>query len=59
TEFNFRLANQHIDIEHCIGVVKGRFPILSECGVYLLNEDDIIRVCKIQCVCFAQHNMCI
>ncbi|EGZ26287.1 hypothetical protein PHYSODRAFT_422204, partial [Phytophthora sojae] len=58
-EFNFRLATQRIAIEHCIGIIKGRFPFLSECATYLLDEVDLIRVCKRQRACFVLHNVCI
>ncbi|KAE9058658.1 hypothetical protein PF010_g30916 [Phytophthora fragariae] len=58
-QFNFRLSSQRIAIEHCIGVMKGRFPFLSECAAYLLSEDDIVRICKRQRACFTLHNVCI
>ncbi len=57
--FNRLLSRARIAIEHCIGMVKARFPFLSLHGVHLGEDGAAERLCKTQRVCFMLHNISI
>ncbi len=57
--FNYFLASARIAIEHCIGILKARFPILLCLRGLIQTDDDIVRMCNLLVVCFILHNMCI
>ncbi len=57
--FNYALARARIAIEHCIGILKARFPILMCLRGHIQSDDDIIKMCRLLVVCFILHNMCI
>lgn len=57
--FNYLLSKARIGIEHCIGIMKGRFPILSLMSIYLTDDEAAMRLCNVQRACFILHNICI
>lgn len=56
---NYALAKTRIPIEHFIGMMKGQYPILCDYTIHLTDESAILRLCKMQRVCFTFHNICI
>ncbi|KAH9080070.1 hypothetical protein Ae201684P_009016 [Aphanomyces euteiches] len=58
-QFNRLLSKARIIIEHCIGVVKSRFPCLSLYGIHLAEKGAAMRLLKTQRACFVLHNTCI
>jgi hypothetical protein len=58
-KFNYLLARARITIEHCIGIIKARFPVLSYLRERLQTDDDLEYVCRKVVACFVIHNMCI
>lgn len=57
--FNWLLAQQRIIIEHTIGILKARFPVLDGIRDRIVDEDDIMKVCSKIVSCFILHNLCI
>jgi hypothetical protein len=55
--FNTKLASARIRVEHCIGVLKNRFPILRQMNIDIREEKDIRTVAKITLACAILHNM--
>ncbi|DBA03064.1 TPA: hypothetical protein N0F65_003311 [Lagenidium giganteum] len=53
--FNARLSRARIIIEHCVGILKVRFPLSSLLG----DEKAAIRFCKTQRACVILHNICV
>jgi DDE superfamily endonuclease len=57
TQFNFRLSNIRIRVEHCIGILKGRFQSLKGLRLAIRGERDIKRMgCWILTYCVL-HNL--
>ncbi|KAE8962198.1 hypothetical protein PR003_g30528 [Phytophthora rubi] len=57
--FNWLLAKQRIIVEHTIGMIKARFPVLSCLRDKIKDDDDLQFVCKKIVCCFILHNLCI
>ncbi|DAZ93406.1 TPA: hypothetical protein N0F65_011726, partial [Lagenidium giganteum] len=57
--FNARLSSVRIIIEHCFGILKRRFPLLSLHAIRLGDEKAAIRFCKTQLACFILRNICV
>jgi DDE superfamily endonuclease len=46
TAFNTLLAKPRVKSEHCIGILKGRFPFLRSIRLKIANKEDMERVIK-------------
>ena len=57
TTFNTMLAKGRIKVEHCIGILKGRFQRLRELRVLLRNYNDQVRCTRIITGAIILHNM--
>lgn len=55
--FNYALAKARIPIERCIGMLKGRFPILCDYTTHPTDESAILRLCEVQRACLTLHNI--
>jgi hypothetical protein len=56
-QFNYRLSNARVRVEHCIGLLKARFQSLRELRVRVRNAEDVkFCVSWLRCCCVL-HNM--
>jgi DDE superfamily endonuclease len=57
TFFNMMLAKPRIRSEHCIGLLKGRFPYLKRIQVIISNKNSLIRINRLVTTSAILHNM--
>ena len=57
--FNNELATLRIIVEHCIGLLKGRFQSLKELRLRILEKADLVKCCEHIIACVVLHNMLI
>ncbi|OWY97173.1 hypothetical protein PHMEG_00032363, partial [Phytophthora megakarya] len=57
--FNTQLAKIRIRVEHCIGVLKGRFPLLKRLRARLRNENELKAAFSLIRAATILHNMAI
>ena len=58
--FNQLLSSLRICIEHCIGMLKGRFQCLKEIRVRInAKKESVQRVSRLIECCVIMHNLCI
>jgi hypothetical protein len=56
--FNYYLAQVRVDVEHTIGILKGRFTNLREMRVDLHEKEHIQKSIKQAIACVVLHNIC-
>jgi DDE superfamily endonuclease len=44
TAFNTMLSKPRVKSEHCIGILKGRFPFLKDIWLLLVTKEDMTRI---------------
>ncbi len=54
--FNRTLAKVRMRVEHAIGILKGRFPVLKWIRVLLKSREDMVRILDIVHACAILHN---
>ena len=57
--FNTQLAKPRIKLEHCNGLLKGRFPILTNINVKIKKRRHVKKVVEIFECCVILHNLLI
>jgi len=57
TQFNYRLSNIRIRVEHCIGILKGRFQSLRGLRTVIRQEKDVKRLVYWIRACCVLHNL--
>ena len=57
--FNNALSTLRIIVEHCIGLLKGRFQSLKELRIRVLKKEDLVKCCEHIISCIVLHNMLI
>jgi hypothetical protein len=55
--FNGKLSSARIKSEHCIGLLKNRFPFIRGLNVKLKKARDVKKVVKIFTACVVLHNL--
>ena len=56
-DFNYRLAQSRVRIEHAIGILKGRFSSLREIQSQIRNRDEMKAIIKWIISCIVLHNL--
>jgi hypothetical protein len=59
TTFNWLLAQQRIVVEHTIGILKARYPVLEGLRDSIRDENDLLKVSKNIVCSLILHNMCV
>lgn len=57
TQFNFQLSNIRVQVEHCIGILKGHFQSLKGLRLMIRKEKDIKRMVYWILACCILHNL--
>lgn len=57
TQFNFQLSNIHVQIEHCISILKGCFQSLKGLHLAIREEKDIKQMVYWILACCILHNL--
>lgn len=57
TAFNYCLARSRVRVEHCIGILKGRWSSLKEMRQQIRNDGDMMILVKWVLSCCVLHNM--
>jgi hypothetical protein len=55
--FNTLLATARIKVEHCIGLLKNRFPCLRDIRILLKDKSSMKRIIDRVRVCIVLHNL--
>jgi hypothetical protein len=55
--FNTLMSKPRVISEHCIGLLKGRFPWLREIRVMINSKNDLKRILAYVDVCVILHNL--
>jgi hypothetical protein len=58
SHFNYFLAQVRVDVEHTIGILKGRFTSLWEIRIDLHEKEHIQKFIKQAIACVVLHNIC-
>lgn len=56
-KFNYKLSNIRVRIEHCIGILKGRFQSLKGLRTVIKSEKDVRRIVYWIRTCCVLHNL--
>ena len=56
-QFNTQLSNIRVRVEHCIGILKGRFQSLRGLRTVIRREKDVERLVYWIRACFVLHNL--
>ncbi|MGH7954339.1 MAG: transposase family protein [Gloeomargaritales cyanobacterium] len=55
--FNTELAKARIKVEHCIGILKARFQMLTNIRLMIVERDDMWRIIRFVLVACMLHNL--
>lgn len=57
SQFNSLLAKPRVKSEHCIGLLKGRFPWLKNIRIRVKQEKSMKKICEYVKACVILHNL--